>query len=76
MDQIAPTSRAGEWDDSKENRAVSPTRRRKVKGCLIAQFASNKGEQLADAAELIKPWVDGVDINCGESSAQVFNDSH
>lgn len=32
---------------------------------LIAQFASSAPEEFARAAELISPWVDGVDLNCG-----------
>lgn len=36
-----------------------------VRGSLIAQFASPNGASLADAAELIAPYVDGIDLNCG-----------
>ena len=32
---------------------------------LIAQFASPDPTELARTAELIEPWVDGVDLNCG-----------
>ncbi|KAK5169451.1 tRNA dihydrouridine synthase [Saxophila tyrrhenica] len=32
---------------------------------LIAQFAASNPEDFARAAELIAPWVDGVDLNCG-----------
>lgn len=32
---------------------------------LIAQFASSDATEFARAAELIAPWVDGVDLNCG-----------
>ncbi|KAF2167975.1 hypothetical protein M409DRAFT_66001 [Zasmidium cellare ATCC 36951] len=32
---------------------------------LIAQFASSDPEEFARAAELVAPWVDGVDLNCG-----------
>lgn len=32
---------------------------------LIAQFASSSPMEFARAAELIAPWVDGVDLNCG-----------
>ena len=32
---------------------------------LIAQFASSSPLDFARAAELIAPWVDGVDLNCG-----------
>lgn len=36
-----------------------------MKGRLIIQFAANDPVQLADASELAKPWVDGIDLNCG-----------
>ncbi|KAF2208123.1 hypothetical protein CERZMDRAFT_49920, partial [Cercospora zeae-maydis SCOH1-5] len=32
---------------------------------IIAQFASSEAEEFARAAEMIAPWVDGVDLNCG-----------
>ncbi|KAJ1650075.1 tRNA dihydrouridine synthase [Dispira simplex] len=32
---------------------------------LAVQFAANNGVHLADAAELVAPWVDAIDINCG-----------
>lgn len=32
---------------------------------LIAQFASSDPTEFARAAEMIIPWVDGVDLNCG-----------
>ena len=32
---------------------------------LIAQFASSGPEEFARAAEMVAPWVDGVDLNCG-----------
>lgn len=32
---------------------------------LIAQFASSEPTEFARAAEMIAPWVDGVDLNCG-----------
>jgi tRNA-dihydrouridine synthase 4 len=38
---------------------------RLVRGLLIAQMACPNGPSLADAAELIAPYVDGLDINCG-----------
>ncbi|GMK54350.1 hypothetical protein CspeluHIS016_0109360 [Cutaneotrichosporon spelunceum] len=38
---------------------------RLVRGALLAQMASPNGPSLADAAELIAPHVDGLDINCG-----------
>lgn len=44
-----------------ESRATSNGR----KHALIAQFASSDPEEFARAADLISPWCDGVDINCG-----------
>lgn len=41
--------------------------RRLVRGALVAQFAANEPETLAQAASLISPWVDGIDLNCGQS---------
>ena len=38
---------------------------RLIRGVLIAQMACPNGPSLADAAELISPYVDGLDINCG-----------
>lgn len=35
------------------------------KHALIAQFASSDPTEFARAADLIAPWVDGVDLNCG-----------
>ncbi|KAL1405445.1 tRNA dihydrouridine synthase [Vanrija albida] len=47
-------------------RLTPPTARsRLVRGALLAQLASPNAASLADAAELIAPHVDGVDINCG-----------
>ncbi|PNS13739.1 hypothetical protein CAC42_3232 [Sphaceloma murrayae] len=34
-------------------------------GPLIAQFASSDPQEFARAAELIGPWVNGIDLNCG-----------
>ena len=43
-----------------------PTRHSQlIRGALIAQFASPNSMSLADAAELISPYVDGLDVNCG-----------
>lgn len=38
---------------------------RLVRGALVAQLASPNGASLADAAELLAPHVDGIDLNCG-----------
>ncbi|TKY86014.1 hypothetical protein EX895_004839 [Sporisorium graminicola] len=37
----------------------------RVRGALVAQFASSEPEAFADASELIGRFVDGVDLNCG-----------
>lgn len=37
------------------------------------QFAANDAVQLADAAELVKPWVDGIDLNCGWSVSILYS---
>lgn len=38
---------------------------------LIAQFASSDPEEFARASEMISPWVDGVDLNCGWYACQL-----
>ncbi|WFD03419.1 tRNA-dihydrouridine(20a/20b) synthase [NAD(P)(+)] [Malassezia obtusa] len=37
----------------------------RVRGALVCQLAASSGAPLADASELVSPFVDGVDINCG-----------
>ena len=32
---------------------------------LIAQFAAKDDYELATAAEIVRPYCDGVDLNCG-----------
>ncbi|GAA6011494.1 hypothetical protein JCM10207_002638 [Rhodosporidiobolus poonsookiae] len=60
-----------EWDAAPERRGLHAEpvarrkRQRKVRGRLILQFAANDPVQLADAAELARPWVDAIDLNCG-----------
>jgi tRNA-dihydrouridine synthase 4 len=62
-----PTS-AQEFDDTPEPRGIHgrAKRQRKVRGKLIIQFAANDPVHLADAAELASPFVDAIDLNCGE----------
>ncbi|KAI5480537.1 tRNA-dihydrouridine synthase 4 [Pseudohyphozyma bogoriensis] len=64
---VEGTSKAPIFDleASKEPRAPPTKRARKVRGSFIVQFAANDGQQLAEAAELVKPYCDGIDINCG-----------
>ncbi|WVQ99364.1 hypothetical protein IAU59_006497 [Kwoniella sp. CBS 9459] len=45
-----------------------------VRGCMIAQFASPNPMSLADAAELISPYVDGLDLNCGCPQRWAYNE--
>ncbi|PLW12609.1 hypothetical protein PCASD_17145 [Puccinia coronata f. sp. avenae] len=47
------------------NRDPAHRPRRKVRGCLIAQFGGHSPLYMSHAAALIKNYVDGVDINCG-----------
>lgn len=60
---------AQEYDDAPEPRGIHSRRKhqRKVKGRLIIQFAANDPVHLADAAELARPFVDAIDLNCGKS---------
>lgn len=52
-----------------------PTRNSKlVRGLLLAQFASPNAASLADAAELIAPYIDGLDINCGCPQKWAFHE--
>jgi len=37
----------------------------KIRGSLVCQLAASEPEPLADAAELVSPFVDGIDLNCG-----------
>ncbi|KDQ10089.1 hypothetical protein BOTBODRAFT_36518 [Botryobasidium botryosum FD-172 SS1] len=39
--------------------------RRRVRGALVMQFAANDPKVFADAAQLIHPHVDGIDLNLG-----------
>ena len=68
---------AAEWDASPEPQrgvhsppAPSRKRQRRVRGRVIIQFAANDPVQLADAAELVQPWVDGIDLNCGAPTSR------
>ncbi|OCB85971.1 FMN-linked oxidoreductase [Sanghuangporus baumii] len=65
----ASSSRLVQLDEAPEELCEQETRRRRVRGALIAQFAASKPEHFADAVELIRPHVDGVDLNCGKYQA-------
>jgi tRNA-dihydrouridine synthase 4 len=47
---------------------------RLIRGCLLAQMASPNAPSLADATELISPYVDGLDINCGCPQRWAYNE--
>lgn len=79
MDEKHVGSPVAEWDDAPERRGIHSTvggrmkRQRKVRGRLLIQFAANDPVQLADAAELAKPWTDGIDLNCGVLSSSLYS---
>ncbi|WWC70253.1 uncharacterized protein I206_104203 [Kwoniella pini CBS 10737] len=45
-----------------------------IRGNLIAQFASPNSKSLIDACELISPFVDGIDLNCGCPQRWAYNE--
>lgn len=45
--------------------STSPSTGERRPHVLIAQFASSSAEEFARATEMIAPWVDGVNLNCG-----------
>jgi len=55
-------ARDSDFSSSPLERQTTPDGRRHA---LIAQFASSDPIEFARAAEMIAPWVDGVDLNCG-----------
>jgi tRNA-dihydrouridine synthase 4 len=55
-------ARDSDFTTSPLERGATPDCRRHA---LVAQFASNSAEDFARAAEMVAPWVDGVDLNCG-----------
>lgn len=54
-----------------DNDQSRPRNTVRVRGALIAQFAASEPTAFADAVELIRPYVDGVDLNCGSSLASL-----
>lgn len=52
-------------NQEEEDNSSGKPKPRLVRGCLIAQFAANDPIHLAEASELIRPYVDAIDINCG-----------
>ncbi|KAK3111009.1 tRNA dihydrouridine synthase [Teratosphaeriaceae sp. CCFEE 6253] len=58
----SPIARDSDFTTSPLERQPTPDGRPHA---LIAQFASSEPTEFARAAEMIAPWVDGVDLNCG-----------
>lgn len=60
------TSLLAELDENPSELSSKHDRESLVRGALIAQFAENDSQLFANAVELIRPHVDGVDLNCGQ----------
>lgn len=59
-----------------ESDDTQPGSYRRVRGALIAQFAARSAKEFADAVEVVSPYVDGVDLNCGWSVACASRGRH
>ncbi|KAJ9478832.1 tRNA-dihydrouridine(20a/20b) synthase [NAD(P)+] [Pseudozyma hubeiensis] len=51
--------------EAQAERCKTAKQKVRVRGALVAQFASSEPEPFADASELVGRFVDGVDLNCG-----------
>jgi tRNA-dihydrouridine synthase 4 len=58
-------ARQAEFKTNDQERGTFTQDGRIFRGALVAQFAAKKASDFADAVELIHPYVDGVDLNCG-----------
>ncbi|KAH8930115.1 tRNA-dihydrouridine synthase [Atractiella rhizophila] len=60
-------ARDSDFTTSDSERAIFDINGRKTRGCMIVQFATSAEDNgdFAAAAELVKPYCDGVDLNCG-----------
>lgn len=58
-------ARQAEFHTNDRERGIFEQDGRTFKGALVAQFAAQKANEFASAVELISPFVDGVDLNCG-----------
>ena len=45
-----------------------------IRGALVCQMAASDSKMLADAAELVAPFVDGIDLNCGCPQPWAYSD--
>ncbi|KAL5498241.1 DUS4 [Sanghuangporus vaninii] len=70
----ASSSRLVQLDEAPEELCVQETRRRRVRGALIAQLAASEPEHFADAVELIRAHADCVDLNCGCPQSWAYNE--
>ena len=58
-------ARQAEFSTNDRERGIFTQDGRTFKGALVAQFASKNSVDFANAVELVHPFVDGVDLNCG-----------
>lgn len=58
-------ARQAEFSTNDRERGIYSLNGRTIRGRLVAQFAARCGKEFADAVEIISPYVDGVDLNCG-----------
>ncbi|KAH8114851.1 FMN-linked oxidoreductase [Phellopilus nigrolimitatus] len=58
-------SNLAQLDEAPSELSAQKAGQERVRGALIAQFAASEARHFADAVELIRPYVDGVDLNCG-----------
>ena len=59
------TARDSEFSTNERERGIFTMGNRRIRGCLVAQFAARNGPEFAQAVEMLSPFVDGVDLNCG-----------
>jgi hypothetical protein len=80
LGQSSSTTPHRSYQSSKPHNRLPPTAQpptkdsQLVRGLLLAQFASPNPASLADAAELIAPYIDGLDINCGCPQKWAFHE--
>lgn len=58
-------ARQAEFSTNDRERGIFTQDGRTFKGALVAQFAAKNSIDFANAVEMIYPYVDGVDLNCG-----------
>ena len=58
-------ARDSDFTTNDRERGIFHMGTRRIRGCLVAQFAARNAADFAQAVELVSPYVDGVDLNCG-----------